>query len=189
MITLKRVHILLPFASKKKGVFSGDIKSGNIVLSPVGEIVHKCWNLIPNHFYNVITDVFIIMPNHLHGIVGITDDRRGVQLNAQSKRTSNIYESISPKRNTLSVIIRTFKAAVTTQSRKRKYNFFEWQRNYYEHIIRNEDELNRIREYIQNNLLQWQFDRDNPEQKKDESYDKQWGRIEDMLYPKRRAFN
>jgi len=114
---------------------------------------------------------------------------RGVQLNAQSKRTPNIYESISPKRNTLSVIIRTFKAAVTTQSRKRKYNFFEWQRNYYEHIIRNEDELNRIREYIENNPLQWQFDRDNPEQKKDESYDKKWGRIEDMLYPKRRAFN
>jgi hypothetical protein len=114
----------------------------------------------------------------------ITDDCRGVQLNAPTVNTSNFYSSISPKQNTLSVIIRTFKAAVTTYCRKSKYHFFNWQRNYYEHVIRNEEKLNLIREYVLNNPLQWLYDRENPEHIQDKSYEDQWGDFEEILYGK-----
>ncbi len=69
---------------------------------------------------------------------------------------------MSPHRGTLSVIIRTYKAAVTTVCRRANHDEFAWQRNYYEHIIRNERELNAIRQYIRNNPLKWELDRDNP---------------------------
>ena len=168
----------------KKSIL-GHIRNANVDLSPIGEIAHHCWNEIPNHFPYVELDAFIVMPNHLHGIIVLNGNCRGVQLNAPEMTTANYYESISPKKGTLSVIVRTFKGAVTTQCRKGTYNFLGWQRNYYEHIVRNEDVLGRIREYIVNNPLQWQFDRENPTHEKDEYYDKQWGKFEDMLYPKK----
>ena len=168
---------------ERKCVF-GDVQNSNVVLSPIGEIVYQCWNEIPNNFNSVKLYVFIVMPNHLHGIVVMTNDCRGVQLNAPTRNASNFYGLISPKQKTLSVIIRTFKAAVTTQCRKNNYHFFEWQRNYYEHIVRNEDELNRIREYIINNPLQWQFDKENPNRIQDNTYDNQWSHFEEGIYGK-----
>jgi putative transposase len=163
----------------------GDLKNGNVDLSPIGEIAHQCWKEIPNHFVCVELDAFIVMPNHLHGIVVFTNGGRGVQLNAPEMTTANYYKSISPKKGTLSVFIRTYKASVTTQCRKRKYHFLGWQRNYYEHIVRNEDVLGRIREYIVSNPLQWQFDRENPDHTEDQSYNRRWGQFQDMLYPKK----
>jgi putative transposase len=163
----------------------GDVKNGNVALSPIGEIAQQCWKEIPSHFVDVELDAFIVMPNHPHGILILTNHCRGVQLNAPDRTTANYYKSISPKKGTLSVIIRTYKASVTAQCRERKYRFLGWQPSYYEHIVRNEDVLGCIREYIVNNPLQWQFDRENPSHEKDESYDKQWDKFEDMLYPKK----
>ncbi len=162
----------------------GDIKNGNVDLSPIGEIAHQFWKEIPDHFSYVKLDAFIVMPNHLHGVLILTDHCRGVQSNAPDLTTANYYKSISPKQGTLSVIIRTFKAAVTAQCRRRKYHFPGWQRNYYEHIVRNEDVLGRIREYIVSNPLQWQFDRENPDHTEDQSYNSKWGQFQDMLYAK-----
>ena len=89
------------------------------------------------------------------------DDRRGVQLNAPTE--ANFYSKISPNKNTLSVIIRTFKAAVTRQCRLNGHEHLKWQRSFYDRIVRNDDELNRIREYIHYNPLNWQLDTENPE--------------------------
>jgi putative transposase len=174
---------LLPYAFKDKKSILGHITNGNVDLSPIGDITHRCWNEIPNHFPNVELDAFIVMPNHLHGIVALTNGGRGVQLNAPDLTTANNFKSISPKKGTLSVIIRTYKAAVTTECRKRKYHFHGWPRNYYEHIVRNEDLLGRIREYIVSNPLQWQFDRENPDRTDDPYYNNTWGKFEDILYP------
>ena len=69
---------------------------------------------------------------------------------------------ISPQRDTLSVIVRTYKAAVTTLCRRERYAYFGWQRNYYDHVIRNGAELDRVRQYIQDNPLQWDLGRENP---------------------------
>jgi REP element-mobilizing transposase RayT len=161
----------------------GDVHDGKVRLSAIGKIAYEWWNEIPCHFNLVTLDEFIIMPNHLHGVVLMTDNGRGVQLNAPTAINPwYFYKSISPKLKTLSVVIRTFKAAVTTQCRRDNYHSFEWQRNYYEHIIRNEDELNAIREYVIDNPLYRQFDRENLEQ--DKSYHKTWSQVEERIYGK-----
>jgi putative transposase len=141
----------------------------------VREIAERCWLEIPRHFLIVTLDEWVIMPNHVHGIIVITnsnnerDDlnaphRRGVQLNAPtvSRDPANRHSLISPHRNTLAVIVRTYKAAVTTFCRKEGHSDFQWQRNYYEHIIRDAAELNRTRQYIMDNPTHWNQDEHHP---------------------------
>jgi putative transposase len=131
----------------------------------------ECWLAIPVHAPVVELDEWVVMPNHTHGIMVIDPHGRGVQLNAPTTNApttdaprdpASPYSVMSPQRNTLSVVVRTYKAAVTTACRQMGRDDFAWQRNYYEHIIRNERELNAIRQYIQNNPLKWALDRDNP---------------------------
>ncbi|OGC94669.1 MAG: hypothetical protein A2W25_13950 [candidate division Zixibacteria bacterium RBG_16_53_22] len=149
--------------------YFGHIEKGEMTLSDVGKIAAKCWIDIPRHFTSVSLDRYIVMPNHVHGILWLNNqhrenktgkwmatDCRGVQLNAPTK--NEYFSRISPSKNTLGVIIRTYKAAVTTSCNKRSTVGFSWQRNYYEHIIRNEDDLNAIRQYILNNPANWAND-------------------------------
>lgn len=151
-------------------------------LSEVGKIARRCWEEIPLHFPHTALDEFVIMPDHMHGIVVILgeddygesyeDGSGGVQLNAPKElnapaadspatRKDNYFSIISPKKKTLSVIIRTYKAAVTTLCRENGINDFQWQRNYYERIIRDERAFTTIRKYIVNNPAQWLHDREN----------------------------
>lgn len=135
----------------------------------------RCWLEIPDHFSVVELDEWVVMPNHVHGIVVLTEDkRRGVRLNARGRghRNDDIRKrprifgnkqsEISPQRDTLSVVIRTYKAAVTTQCRQSGLTSFGWQRNYYERVIRDESELNRVRQYIMDNPARWDSDEYNP---------------------------
>jgi putative transposase len=71
--------------------------------------------------------------------------------------------TLSPKRGSLSVVVRTFKAAVTTWARNNGCEAFEWQGRFYDHIIRNEADLHRIRTYIANNPVRWACDQENPD--------------------------
>jgi REP element-mobilizing transposase RayT len=115
-------------------------------------------------------DQSVIMPNHIHGIIVLTGDRksvhehfrRGVQLNARTD-THAYYSSISPHGNTLSVIVRTFKGAVTNWCRTNGFQGFSWQRNFHDHIIRNQISLESIREYVYYNALKWHLDGQNPD--------------------------
>ena len=156
--------------------FNRECLFGNIVdvkmrLSPIGKIALRCWQEIPRHAPHVQLDEFVIMPNHIHGILMWFDNEsfgRGVQLNAPtgatvSQQHAPTRTTISPPTNTLSVIVRTYKAAVTTLSRQNGHGYFRWQRNYYEHIIRSERDMNTIRQYIVNNPLQWSLDEENPD--------------------------
>ena len=145
----------------KVSVF-GEVTDGRMNLSPIGKIAESCWKEIPEHFEHVDLDYYIVMPNHQHGILFFTDhgNRRGVQLNAPTR--ANFFSQISPKKHTLSVIIRTYKGAVTRLCRLNGHADFKWQRSFFDRIIRNEDELNRIREYIVYNPLKWQLDKENP---------------------------
>ncbi|MBN1397626.1 MAG: transposase [Bacteroidetes bacterium] len=133
----------------------GEILQGKMILSAIGNIVENCWKQIPIHFHHIELDEYTIMPNHIHGILIINDYSRDVQLNVPTR--------LSPKKWTLSVVIRTFKAAVTTECRRRKFNTFHWQPRFYEHIIRDDKDLNNIRDYIANNIIQWSFDKENPQ--------------------------
>ena len=125
-------------------------------------VAERCWLEIPGHFPNVQLDEWIIMPNHLHAIV-VIEQCRGVQLNAPTiRKTTERFSTISPHRNTLAIIVRTYKAAVTMRCRREGFDLFRWQRNYYEHVIRNEDDLNEIRHYILDNPVKWVMDENNP---------------------------
>jgi putative transposase len=131
----------------------GKISDGRMDLSEIGNIVTKYLEDIPNHFENVFADEYVIMPNHIHIILSIV----GIQ-NFEPQR--NEYQKIIPK--SVGSIIRAYKASVTSWCGKNGYKNFRWQRNYFEHIIRNEENMFRIREYIINNPLQWELDEENP---------------------------
>jgi REP element-mobilizing transposase RayT len=133
----------------------GEVIQEIMNLSNIGAIAKKCWEEIPEHFHNVELDEYVVMSNHIHGILILIDQaNRDVQLNVSTK--------ISTKKGTLSVIIRTYKAAVTRECRRLGLNGFGWQPRFYEHIIRKEEDLENIRDYIINNPIKWFYDSENP---------------------------
>ena len=144
-----------------KEYYFGNIKNGTVIISDIGYIVIKSWLEIPHHFDHVQLDEFIVMPDHMHGIIYIKKNcARGVQLNvpvrnAHSQNKQMYYSRISPQKRTLGVIIRTYKAAVTTLCRQNGYPNFQWQRNYFDRIIHNKKHLIRVRIYIKNNPKNW----------------------------------
>jgi putative transposase len=126
----------------------GEILRGDIELSQAGEIVRNCWREIPAHFPHVDLDAYVLMPNHIHGIL-VFNSFVGIQ-NSESLR--NTYQHIIPQ--SLGSVIRSFKGAVKRECSKRSIDFV-WQHNYFEHVIRDEKDLARIRAYIDNNPSEW----------------------------------
>ena len=128
-------------------------------LNELGQVVENEWLQTENIRPNIETDTFVVMPNHIHGILVIADNGRGVLQYAPT----NKYGFSSPSQ-TLGAIVRGFKSSVTRQINQIRNTPGTpvWQRNYYEHIVRNEKELYAIREYIQNNPLKWDLDENNP---------------------------
>jgi REP element-mobilizing transposase RayT len=152
----------------------GEIVDGELRMNGDGRIVQAAWDELPEHYPGVECDVFMVMPNHVHGIIVLADDGGGVNdVGAGFKPARGVAVGPTsvrwglkpaPTRIALSEIIRGFK----TFSARRVNELREtlgvpiWQRNYYEHVVRGENELNRIREYIANNPPQWNIDRENP---------------------------
>ncbi|MCX6142432.1 MAG: hypothetical protein NTZ35_04360 [Ignavibacteriales bacterium] len=152
----------------------GEIVDGVMNVNANGTTALECWNQLPAHFPNVEIDEFVVMPNHIHGILRILDNpHRDVQLNIPAK---TYHSQISPKAGSLAVIIRTFKAAVTTACRKNGSEGFGWQSGFYEHIIRDDRSLARIRDYIASNPHQWICDVENPDRHEEHGLDR-WLRI------------
>jgi putative transposase len=139
----------------KKCVF-GEVIEEKTTLSSVGEIVKKYWEEIPMHFPNVELDEFVIMPNHVHGII-IINGHVGVEY---IQPLQNKYQHVIPK--SLGSIIRSYKAAVTRECYKNNHSYFKWQSLFYDRIIRSDKELSNIRDYINNNPLKWHLDEENP---------------------------
>jgi REP element-mobilizing transposase RayT len=122
----------------QKNCFFGEISNETMQLNEIGKAAELCWRSIPEHYKNIEMDEFVIMPNHLHGIISIVDS--------------------SNKKHTLGTIIRSYKASVTHWVRKNTDIRILWQHNYYEHIVRNERDYQRIWEYIATNPLKWHDD-------------------------------
>ncbi|RJQ32125.1 MAG: transposase [Actinobacteria bacterium] len=133
-----------------------------MILNNIGQMVDKTWNEIPNYYHDINIDVFQIMPNHIHGILII--DKLNVQtlFNGQPRGVAPTTRNLS-----LSDIVHRFKSKTTNDYFKQtKQNILLpiklWQRNYYEHIIRSEKELQETRKYIADNPINWNMDRNNP---------------------------
>jgi REP element-mobilizing transposase RayT len=131
-------------------------------LNAMGHIAADCWQAVPRHFQMVELDAWVAMPNHFHCIVWIADvgatHASPLHGNASPVRRSG------PPRRSLGTIIGSFKSAAT-----KRINALRgtpgapvWQRNYHEHIIRGDESLNHIRQYILDNPALWATDRENP---------------------------
>jgi REP element-mobilizing transposase RayT len=149
--------------TKNREELFGEIENGKIVLNDIGKIAQKCWLEIPNHFPHISLDEFIIMPNHIHGILEIINPEPVGGKNFCPLRASQDLPWQTKWARSLSSAVRGFKIGVTKWCNENNHQYFLWQRNYYDRIIRNENELNRIREYIRNNLANWERDRNNLE--------------------------
>jgi putative transposase len=138
----------------------GTIINGEMQLSDIGSIAYKLWCEIPEHFPYITLDEFIIMPNHIHGIIIINKSVRQSMVGALHAthlppRNNVLLKNetmsfISPKSRSLSVIIRSYKSAVTRHARLVNSNF-SWQSGFYDIIICTSGQLSRIRKYIKNN--------------------------------------
>lgn len=146
-------------AHERRPMF-GRVVNGAMVVNEWGRVVQACWDEIPAHFRHVELDAFVVMPNHVHGIIVIANDGgrcRGVACHAP---TTVKREFSKPIPESLPTIVGAFKSAATKHI-NRLLNLPDrpiWQRNYYEHIIRNEKSLNQIRAYIANNPGKWAED-------------------------------
>lgn len=136
----------------------GEVTGEKVRLSRPGEIVRDAWLQTPIIRPNVALDEWVIMPNHLHGIIIIKESVVETHSSA-SPRDGNRF---GPQRINLGSIVRGFKSSSTMQIHLEGFLPFGWQRNYYEHIIRDGADLDRIREYIIENPLAWNSDENHP---------------------------
>lgn len=140
--------------TRNKETFFGDVVCGEMCLSEAGRIVSDEWMKTEIIRSNIRLDEWIIMPNHIHGILVIVD--RTTNVEAPRRGVSTITKW---KPGTLGAIINQFKSISTKRIRRAGFPAFAWQPRFYDHIIRNDDALSRIRTYIQNNPQKWDSDR------------------------------
>ncbi|MBD2578776.1 transposase [Oscillatoria sp. FACHB-1406] len=153
--------------------YFGDIVDCKMELSAIGKIARAFWQEIPQHSRYTSLDAYVLMPNHIHGIVIIDrpdNSGRDVIYNVPTEISADLTEDdfyqkmskLSPKAGSLSVIMRSYKAAVSHSYRENGYSNFAWQPRFYESIIRSERDLENIQNYIVNNPANWSESKDNP---------------------------
>jgi len=154
----------------------GDIVDGKMLLNDAGLMVQTVWKGLSRRFPNIRSDVYVVMPNHFHAIVIILDV--GAPLVGAQNRADTRPGAGTRPAPTLGDIVGAFKSLTTNEYIRgvRRFGWTPfpgrlWQRNYYEHIVRNEDELERIREYIVNNPIRWHLDRENPGRVGDDEFE------------------
>ena len=172
----------ITICTQNKLNFFGNVSDGFLALSDIGNIAYNCWNEIPKHFPFVELGEFVIMPNHVHGIVIINKTVDGAALvggaaqvetqniaslrTPQTPQTQRIRQTtpqqpinkFGPQSQNLASIVRGYKAGVTKTARIINPDFC-WQPRYHDHIIRDNNEYSRIAEYIVNNPVNWHKDK------------------------------
>ncbi len=165
----------ITIATKNKKCLFGSIKGAEMILNHLGRIVEAEWNKTAEIRPEVIVDYFVVMPNHFHSIIIITDETphcRGTSHVPLSPKSNSKAEQFGkPTPDSIPTIIRWFKSTCTKRIRlfQNSPRLSVWQRGYYEHVIRTEIELDKKREYILNNPLKWEMDRLNPGRKLSEN--------------------
>jgi putative transposase len=138
-----------------------NISQGVIQLNMTGEIVQSCWTEINRHFAFTDTSIYVIMPNHIHGIIVINHPLEETDSIRQKTESEAFGKAV---RNSLPTIVRSFKSAATKRVNANLDNEISnlWQRGYYEHVIRSEEEMAQIGDYNLGNPQKWETDRENP---------------------------
>lgn len=185
----------ITICTHERECYFGKIENQMMYLSDVGMQAKLMWNEIPRHFPMAELGEFVVMPNHIHGIIGIDNNkkcndvvRRDVACNVPTisspiactdvacnvptissptipspgddiKIKNEYMASISPKPGTLSAMMRSYKSAVTKWCNDNHISNFAWQSRFHDHIIRNQEEFDRIENYILNNVVHWNSDK------------------------------
>jgi len=164
------VSYFITICTKNRKCFFGNIENQIMNLSEIGQFADKFWTEIPNHFPFVELGVFVIMPNHVHGILII--NKNGFNDNVVETRqclvstddSMNTKKTIGQQRfqnqgkNTISSIIGSYKSVVSKNAHI-IYPEFDWQYRFHDHIIRDTQSFERIQNYIMNNRSNWKNDR------------------------------
>jgi REP element-mobilizing transposase RayT len=151
----------------------GDVVEGTMCLNEAGQTAPTMWDALPTRFSGIALDAFVVMPNHIHGIIVFaTRVSVGASLvGAQDVTPNRTIDNRATTRvaPTVGNVVGAYKSLVTveyTRGVKTKgwpaFHRRLWQRNFYEHIIRNEASLSHIRQYVLDNPARWAFDRENP---------------------------
>jgi putative transposase len=185
-------YYFITICTKEKEHFFGNIIDGKMFLNDIGKIIYDEWYKSEKMRPNIILDEFIIMPNHIHGIIIINNDNVETHSNAslpnhnanqkindvsgnnsnnniltdndnvnETHSNASLPNNNTTKKNNLSNIIRGFKSSSTKLIHISGFNNFAWQPRFYEHIIRNDNSLQNIRQYIINNPVNWSKDKNN----------------------------
>jgi len=160
----QRGAYFVTICTQNRACLFGDIVDGKMLLNDAGRMVQTVWEAMPVHYMGVVIDAFVVMPNHIHGIVvlvGAAPCGRPPMGQAQGPAPTVAMS--------LPDVVHRFKTMTTKQYadgvKQSGWSPFPgqlWERNYYEHIIRGEDSPNRVRRYIADNPAQWELDRENP---------------------------
>ncbi len=140
----------ITICTENRAHYFGEIKDGKMILSETGKIAQKCWDEIPEHFPFVELGAFVVMPDHVHGIIII--DKREETQNFVSPQSKN--NQFGPQSKNLASIIRGFKIGVTKFSKAFNPDF-KWQAKYHDIIIRDQNAFENISKYIENNPKNW----------------------------------
>jgi putative transposase len=161
--------------TKDRISYFGKVENGQMILSDMGKVVFDNWLKIPQFSPHIVLDEFVVMPNHIHGILAIVASVASLHCNDATDKDATaknqFMSAISPKSGSISRVLNSYKgacskeikaaSAVASASLQCNDATFSWQSKFHDRIIRNEEELHRIQQYIINNPKNW---------KKDESY-------------------
>ena len=141
----------------------GDVIDGEMRLNDTGRMISQLWEWLETRYPYVRLDEYVVMPNHLHGVIALGDLDAGGSRTAPTHGRNSRRVNSAPRKS-LGKLVGAFKTVTTKQANLAKDTPGQvlWQRNCYERIIRDDEEWNRIREYIANNPLKWEDDSENP---------------------------
>ncbi|HZY30641.1 MAG TPA: transposase [Candidatus Methylomirabilis sp.] len=170
----------MTICTRNRECLLGDVMKGKMRLNELGRVVQTVWDGLSDRFPTIELDAFVVMPHHVHGslVVGAAlapPKRRKV--GAALALPVGGAASSAPTRfasTTLGTVVRAFKSisAIGVNRLLSRSGQPPWQRSYYEHVIRDEESLKRLREYIATNPLRWQLDRENPGRKGEDEFDR-----------------
>ncbi|MBO7074180.1 MAG: hypothetical protein J6W12_04675 [Bacteroidales bacterium] len=142
--------------TKDRNYYFGNVVNGEMILTNIGAIADVLWHEIPSHSKNVELGPFIVMPNHIHGILMLKNDKDEV-IDYEARKNIDVKRFQNPGKNSISSIVGGYKASVTKHLRRMGY-IFAWQTGFYDEIIRDVNAYYNVKRYIENNPRNWKED-------------------------------